>query len=256
MQCVYDRTCAMYIVHMQCVVAAAAAADVALPKCNKLISFKRDFKWLYWSNDSLKTASTRTIRGSLVQMTRSSPRHLANSFATIINVYEELAVAAPFFWYEPRQVILSEGQVVGVFFIDLMYSRDVVASASFVLWVLISHCVLKTVLFFHKTPLFFFMRALSLSAQIENIHSTPTIHSVYRSGLWMCCQSFRSLSRIVGAHCETFFLFYQIRFTNSFAIVHTLFLLLSFRMLWFVKKNWAPIALKTHTHVHLYYFIV
>lgn len=153
MQCVYDRTCAMYIVHMQCVVAAAAA--VALPKCNKLISFKRDFKWLYWSNDSLKTASTRTIRGSLVQMTRSSPRHLANSFATIINVYEELAVAAPFFWYEPRQVILSEGQVVGVFFIDLMYSRDVVASASFVLWVLISHCVLKTVLFFHITPLFF-----------------------------------------------------------------------------------------------------
>lgn len=110
-----------------------------------------------------------------------------------------------FFWYEPRQVILSEGQVVGVFFIDLMYSRDVVASASFVLWVLISHCVLKTVLFFHKTPLFFFMRALSLSAQIENIHSTPTTHSVYRSELWMCCQSFRSLSRIVGAHCETFF---------------------------------------------------
>lgn len=176
MQCVYDRTCAMYIVHMQCVVAAAAAAAVALPKCNKLISFKRDFKWLYWSNDSLKTASTRTIRGSLVQMTRSSPRHLANSFATIINVYEELAVAAPFFWYEPRQVILSEGQVVGVFFIDLMYSRDVVASASFVLWVLISHCVLKTVLFFHITPLFFFhARAVSQCANRKhslNSHNT------------------------------------------------------------------------------------
>lgn len=60
----------------QCVVVAATAA-VALPKCNKLISFKRDFKWLYWSNDSLKTASTRTIRGSLVQMTRSSPRQMS-----------------------------------------------------------------------------------------------------------------------------------------------------------------------------------
>lgn len=71
------------------------------------------------------------------------------------------------------------------------------------------------------------MCALSLSAQIENIHSTPTTLCVPIRAMDVLPKFSLSLSlsRIVGAHCETFFLFYQmgLRFTNSFAIVHTLF---------------------------------
>lgn len=152
---------------------------------------------------------------------------IANSFATIINICEELEAAAAavsaildmnhvkiivrrasrwriFYWLDVLATTTSLRRLVLFYEFSFLFPFPVV-------------CI-KNYLVFHLS------RSLSLSVQIENIHSTPTTHGKC-IGLWMCCQSF-ALSRNCGRELRnTLFYFYQmsLRFTNSFAIVHTFY---------------------------------
>lgn len=135
---------------------------------------------------------------------------IANSFATIINICEELEAAAAaavsaildmnhvkiivrrasrwriFYWLDVLATTTSLRRLVLFYEFSFPFPFPIV-------------CI-KNCLVFHLS------RALSLSVQIENIHSTPTKHTANVSG-YGCVAKVSLFLAIVGANCETFFLF-------------------------------------------------